>query len=1081
MHETDRYLRTWRTLSNSERDAVDVALDRWEQARDRGERLAADQLSDDPQLTDVIGEQIRLLEEADYIASIDPPKPPPPLESIGGIPLLRRISNGVYCDVYLGRQEQPERFVAVKVLHAPMRERRQRRFALEFQILAQLNHPGVAEVYSGGVTEMNGRLLPYYVMEYIDGVPLTDYAEKKGLTTHEKVRLFAEVCEAVVHAHQNGVIHRDLKPSNILATSDGKPKVLDFGIARLLDDSGAALTETGQMLGTPAYMCPEQFVEGERIDTRSDVYTSGVLLYELLTGRLPYKKRFRTMLQAARVIGDGETVPLTTRLKCSRDLAAIVETCLQRDPQDRYQDAAALHADLERYLSHEGVLVRTPGPIEQFGRWCRAYPWIAALSCCLLLCLVIGGLFSFVMWRRAEFESAERSETVELLQASQARLLRAQDTNIEARRQLQRDLIRRQRSALNGVLLRVDGNWQSRPDLARQWLAAAAEEELAPLSFAWKVQMHRSQRGLQEIHAHRSPVLSLDYWPDGNRLTTMSAHGIATWDVRNGQLIWRLGSLNGDEAMCDVDPLGEQIVVVVENKQVVMLNAHDGSRRTAFEPHETKTTQARFSSDGRLLITQDGLQQIRIWDRETLSLRHEFNIDSRQRLLVASVDSTQQRLYAIARNSEIFGWDLETEQLVSRVQHWKAPVTSAAFSQQMDRVAYSRDFNALQVVQLSTGELVKTIRSIGSKYQRLAFSPSGDLLLTLSRARVDARDAESDWAKQWSRYLSSPLRSTAFANDNAYAIGCEDGWVQHVLIEAPPLEHVIGHAQGRCRSLSLSGDERTVWIGGDLIRRFGIDGEPLDEEPFQLHGRYPWVVSTRDDRVLTAKRETGEILEIRDGRLDQVHPVVTIDSTISQIALDRRRNLLAIAAGNTVLIWDLTGGRAVCRFEAHVDTIDAMVFASSEQRLATGSRSGEVAVWDLEGKSLDRGRPHRLRVTDLAFSPDGRLLASASRDRSIGLLDLAAEKPRPNLDFHLEYVTSLAFSPDSQTLAAGSNDRRISLWDPITGDLQATLTAPTDRVTDLVFTSDGGSLIGLSQQGEVRRWQPQIEQPSLER
>jgi len=305
-------------------------------------------------------------------ASSDPPPSdrdaaPGPPSKIGSYQILSILGEGGMGVVYLAQQESPRRRIALKVIRAGyMSPRLLRRFEHESQILGRLQHPGIAQVFEAGTAQVGGvgsGLQPFFAMEYIDGAPLTTYAARHGLNLRQRLTLFAAVCQAVEHAHQKGVIHRDLKPVNILVDKAGQPKILDFGVARATDaDMGAATlnTDFGQLVGTVPYMSPEQ-ISGDpaNIDTRCDVYTLGVILYELLAGRLPHAVHDKTIAEAARVIAEHAPPSLGSLDRALRgDPQTIVGKALEKDKARRYQSAADLAADLDRYLRDEPIAAR---------------------------------------------------------------------------------------------------------------------------------------------------------------------------------------------------------------------------------------------------------------------------------------------------------------------------------------------------------------------------------------------------------------------------------------------------------------------------------------------------------------------------------------------------------------------------------------------------------------------------------------------------------------------------------------------------------------------------------------------------
>ncbi len=328
-------------------------------------------------------------------------------DRLGSYRVLSVLGEGGMGVVYLAEQDRPRRTVALKVIRPGLLTPRMlRRFELETQTMARLQHPGIAQVYDAGAFESGLDAQPYFAMEFVAGRPLNAYAEGSHLDAAARIALFNKVCDAVQHAHQRGVIHRDLKSSNILVTDDGTPKVLDFGVAKLADadDAGGLTlrTDAGQIVGTVPYMSPEQIAgRPEDVDTRSDVYTLGVVLFELLTGRLPHPVGGRTLVEASRIIADQDAPRLGSLSGEFRgDLEVIVAKAIDKDRDRRYQSPADLAADLTRYLADEPILARPPSTIYQLRKFARRNRpvVIAASAAAALLVLGVAG----VSWQAVE-------------------------------------------------------------------------------------------------------------------------------------------------------------------------------------------------------------------------------------------------------------------------------------------------------------------------------------------------------------------------------------------------------------------------------------------------------------------------------------------------------------------------------------------------------------------------------------------------------------------------------------------------------------------------------------------------------
>lgn len=308
-------------------------------------------------------------------------------ERIAHFSIVRKVGEGGMGVVYEAIQDTPNRRVALKLMRSGhLSPKLLRRFEYEIEVMASLEHPGIAHVYDAGVFDIGGGSQPYFAMEFVEGGALDDYVERCNSSKNERLELFVKICDAVHHAHQKGIIHRDLKPDNVLVTATGEPKVLDFGVSRAIGEQAedlTMLTDVGRIVGTLAYMSPEQ-VQGRRdeLTVSSDVWSLGVIAYELLTGSLPFEVQGQSLAAAARTIVDKEPTPLGKRDRSLRgDLEIVVSTALQKDPAYRYHSAAELAADLRRVIASQPIVARSPSTfyrIRKFARRNRALTFTAA-------------------------------------------------------------------------------------------------------------------------------------------------------------------------------------------------------------------------------------------------------------------------------------------------------------------------------------------------------------------------------------------------------------------------------------------------------------------------------------------------------------------------------------------------------------------------------------------------------------------------------------------------------------------------------------------------------------------------------
>ncbi len=364
-------------------------------------------------------------------------------QHIGQYHLKRVIDSGGMGTVYLAVQDHPHRTVALKVLRAGLASRSAlRRFEFESQILGRLRHPGIAQVYEAGTHDdpgTPGAAVPYFAMEYIPSArTITEYARTKELGTRERLALFVRVCEAVHHGHQKGIIHRDLKPGNILVDSNGQPKIIDFGVARATDWDMTVTTlqtDVGQLIGTLQYMSPEQ-CDGDPgdLDTRSDVYALGVVLYELLCGQLPYDVTRVAFPEAARVIREVRPPrPSTVNRTLRGDVETVTLKALEKDRERRYRSAADLGDDIRRYLDSEPIEARPPSVTYQIRMFARRNRAAFVAMAAVFAVLVVATVVSLAFAVRANLASqAALAESQQRRAAEQQALASSQEARTQA-------------------------------------------------------------------------------------------------------------------------------------------------------------------------------------------------------------------------------------------------------------------------------------------------------------------------------------------------------------------------------------------------------------------------------------------------------------------------------------------------------------------------------------------------------------------------------------------------------------------------------------------------------------------------
>jgi tetratricopeptide (TPR) repeat protein len=391
--------------------------------------------------------------------------------TVGRYRILRLLGEGGMGTVYEAEQELPRRTVALKVIRPGLTSTALlRRFEQESQALARLQHPGIAQIYEAGTADTGSGPQPYFAMEFIRGASLLAYAEAHQLNARQRLELMAKVCEAVHHAHQRGIIHRDLKPANILVDESGQPKILDFGVARATDSDAHATrqTELGQIVGTLAYMSPEQVLgDPLDLDTRSDVYALGVILFELLAGRLPYTTSGQVH-QAVQTIREEDPARLSSVSRAYRgDIETIVGKALEKDKARRYASAAGMAADIQRYLKNEPITARPPTTAYQLQKFATRHKALVGGMAAVFVVLIAGIIAS--TWEATRARRAEQTATTEAATAKAVNdflendLLAQASANNQTRPDTKADPDLKVRTALDRAAAGVAGKFGKQP------------------------------------------------------------------------------------------------------------------------------------------------------------------------------------------------------------------------------------------------------------------------------------------------------------------------------------------------------------------------------------------------------------------------------------------------------------------------------------------------------------------------------------------------------------------------------------------------------------------------------------------
>jgi WD40 repeat protein len=958
----------------------------------------------------------------------------------GDYEIESELARGGMGVVFRARQISLNRPVALKMILAGQLANKTdvQRFYTEAEAAANLDHPGIVPIYEVG--QYDGQ--HYFSMGYVEGQSLSQRLADGPLPPREAAGLMIKVAEAIEYAHCKGVIHRDLKPGNILLDSQGHPRVTDFGFAKKLQfDSG--LTGSGQIMGTPSYMPPEQ-AGGSRgeVGPAADVYSLGATLYALLTGRPPFQAAtaMDTVLQ---VLGDEPVAPGRLNPSIPRDLETVCLKCLEKEPARRYPTAGALADDLGHYLAGQPIAARPVGAAERLVKWVKRRPLIAGLTAAVAAATLIGLVSTTLAMLAAE---AQTELAEQRLYDVRMNLVQRywEDYNFrlfegELRGQLPHNQLGIDRRGFEWFY------WARRRHLGYIGLRGAQGgtsvafgpdgRTVASADGAVKVWDAGTGELIREITGHAKNVKSVTYSPDGRRIASASSDGtVRIWDVATGRETLtlavpslpnpqrgfhgaafspegsRLASACYDDGtikvwdvatgrqtlniavrddMCDslsFSPDGGRLASSGGDATVKLWDARTGRVALSLRGHTRSVSGVAFSPDGRRLASGSFDRTVKVWDtangRETLSLKGHTNF-----VEGVAFSPDGRRIASGGYDGTVRVWDADTGREISALRH-NGAVFGVAFNPDGRRIAASGNGGA-KVWDTGTGEDTLTLKAHASSVTSVAFSPDGQRIASGSSDRT---------VKLW---------------DSA------TGW----------------------EALTLTGHTHSV-----RCVTFSPDGRRLASGSWDRTAK---VWDARTGREVLSLGHSGEVTSVA-------------------FSPDGRR---LATNGGPAKVWDAATGQPILSLVGHTSLVESVAFSPDGRTLVSSGDQGEVKLWDCAtGREILTFTRRTLGGKAVVFSPDGKRLVSTEMDGTAKVWDAATGRELLTLLGHADEVMDVMFSPDGRRIASASNDQTVKVWDALTGQETLTLKGHTGPVRGVAFCADGRRLASASDDGTVRVW-----------